>query len=30
MAAFLTLVAGLLAARIPEIPLRRTHDREQT
>ncbi len=29
MAAFLTLVAGLLAARIPEIPLRRTHDREQ-
>ena len=29
MAAFLTLVAGLLAARIPEVPLRRTHDRER-
>ena len=29
MAAFLTLLAGVLAARIPEIPLRRTHDREQ-
>ena len=30
IAAFLTLVAGLLAARIPEIPLRRTHDRTET
>ena len=29
MAAFLALAAGLLAARIPEIPLRRTHDRER-
>lgn len=29
MAAFLTLAAGLLAARIPELPLRRTHDRER-
>ena len=30
MAAFLALVAGVLSARIPEIPLRRTHDRERT
>ncbi len=29
MAAFLALVAGALAARIPEIPLRRTHDRTE-
>lgn len=29
MAAFLAFVAGLLAARIPEIPLRRTHDRAE-
>lgn len=27
LAAFLALMAGVLAARIPEIPLRRTHDR---
>ncbi|MCY4645324.1 MAG: MDR family MFS transporter [Gammaproteobacteria bacterium] len=27
LVAFLTLAAGVLAARIPEIPLRRTHDR---
>ena len=30
LAACITLAAGLLAARIPEIPLRRTHDRAET
>ena len=29
LAAFITLAAGLLAARIPEIPLRHTHDRAE-
>ena len=29
LTAFLALMAGVLAARIPEIPLRRTHDRAQ-
>ncbi len=29
LAAFITLAAGLLAARIPEIPLRQTHDRAE-
>lgn len=29
LTALLSLVAGLLAARIPEIPLRRTHDRAE-